>query len=222
MRPVPTPRLRVLIADVAPEDARLRAILHGDDLQFVRTTREMELMIAGEPFDLGVVCLMFDESRMFETVRFMRAHNLRVACIRGNSAAKHQVKIDRYRQTVTEMGADALIDFVAIPNGHAGNDHIRRLLYDCVHPRDLRRRSTAYTRAFTRALDCLGSQERLAGALGVPVESVSQWIAGSAFPPYPAYMRALDIAAGHSASSTTLSVVPGTTIPPRSPGSTLP
>jgi hypothetical protein len=188
-------RLRVLIADVAPEDARLRAILQGDDLQFVRTTREMEEAIKAEPFDLGVVCLMFDESRMFETARYMRGRSLRVACIRGNSASKHHVTIDRYRETVTAMGADALIDFVPIPNGQAGNDHIRRQLYQCVRPLELRRRSTVYTRTFQYAADCLGSRERLAAALAVPTEDVVQWMEGSAFPPYPAYMRALDIIA---------------------------
>jgi hypothetical protein len=222
MRRVTPPRLRVLIADVASEDARLRAILQGDDLRFVRTTREMEQALGAADFDLGIVCMMFDESRMFETLGYMRGRGVPVTCIRGNSASKHNISMERYRQTVDELGANALIDFVTIPHGSAGNDHIRRQLYGCVHPRDLRQRSTVYTRALHHAVACLGSLERLANALGVTAENVAQWLDGSAFPPYPAYMRALDIVADHSASSTTLKVVPGTTIPPRSPGSTLP
>lgn len=218
-------RLRVLIADVAPEDARLRSILNGDDLQFVRTTREIEQVLEGDAFDLGVVCVQFDESRMFETLRYIRDRNARrlpVACIRGNSASKHAFSVEPYRQTLGALGADALIDFTAIPHGSAGNDHIRRLLYECVEPGELRRRSTVYTRTLQRASDCVGGRERLAGLLAVSPEELARWLEGGDFPSYACYMRALDIVADHSASSTTLSVVPSTTIPPREPGSTLP
>jgi hypothetical protein len=225
MRAVQREKLRVLIANVAAEDARLRSILHGDDLQFVRTTRQIEQALEGDPFDLGVVCVQFDESRMFETLRYIQnrnAHRLPVACMRGDSASKRSFSLERYRHTVSELGADALIDFTVVPNGSAGNDLIRRQLYGCVRPGDRRRRSTVYTRALQDAMDYLGSRERLAGALAVTLEDLAQWMEGAAFPPYTVHMRALDIIADHSASSTTRNVVPGTTMPPRAPGSTLP
>src|SRR5688572_9907068 len=106
MRPVAAPRLRILIADVAPEDARLRSILQGDDLAFVRTTRDMEEALKGPSFDLGVVSVQFDESRMFETLRYIQdrdGRRLPMACIRGDSASKHAFSVERYRQTVREL-----------------------------------------------------------------------------------------------------------------------
>jgi len=225
MRAVAAPRLRTLIADVAPEDARLRSILAGDDLQFVRTTHEMEGALKGEPFDLSVVCVQFDESRMFETLDYIRRRSgsrLPVACIRGDSASKHSLSLERYRQTIGALGADALIDFTAVPNGSAGNDLIRRQLYACVPMIQRMRKSTVYTRTLSHAADVLGSRERLARALNATAAEVMQWLTGIGFPPYAAYMRAQDVVADHSASSTTFNVVPGTTIPPREPGSTLP
>ena len=229
MRAVAAPRLRTLIADVAPEDARLRSILAGDDLQFVRTTHDMEEALKGEAFDLSVVCIQFDESRMFETLDYIQKRSggdggrrLPVACIRGDSASKHSQSLEPYRQTIGELGADALIDFTAVPNGSAGNDLIRRQLYACVPMTRRMRKSTVYTRTLSHAADVLGGRERLALALNATAAEVMQWLTGIGFPPYAAYMRAQDVVAGHSASSTTFNVVPGTTIPPREPGSTLP
>jgi hypothetical protein len=193
----PSP-LRVLIGDVAQEDARLRSILHGDELHFVRTGGEMERALDARPFDLGVVCLQFDESRMFEALRYLRERNgarLPVACIRGDSATRQTYNMERYREPLASLGADALIDFRAIPDGSAGNDHIRRLLYGCVPQDERTGKSTVYTRALQSASEKLGGTLGLMGALNVTLGELAAWMRGEDFPPYRVFMAALDVAA---------------------------
>ena len=192
------PPLRVLIGDVAQEDARLRSILQGDELHFVRTGGEMERALDARSFDLGVVCLQFDESRMFETLHYLRGRDgtrLPVACIRGDSATRRSYSMERYREPLNSLGADALIDFRAIPDGSAGNDHIRRILYGCVPNAGRAARSTVYTRALHAASEAVGGTLALVGALGVAPAELGQWMRGEEFPPYRVFMAGLDVAA---------------------------
>ena len=53
----------------------------------------------------------------------------------------------------------------------------------------------AYTRTFRRAIDTLGSAERLARALGASVEEIHAWVTGLAVPPPGAFLAAIDIVA---------------------------
>ena len=191
----------MLIGDVAPEDARLKSILHGDQLHFVRNTRQLEEALdAPPPFDLGIVCLQFDESRMFETLRAIRTRERRlpVACIRGDSAA-HVLNVERYREPVASAGGDALIDLTAVPNGAAGNDHVRRQLYGCIPRGDRMRSTSVYTRTLHAASDVAGGRHQLARFLSAHPDDVDDWMSGADFPPYAAYMAALDVAS-HAAA----------------------
>jgi hypothetical protein len=54
---------------------------------------------------------------------------------------------------------------------------------------------TAYTRTFCRAIQTLGSVERVAQALGVTVADVEAWAAGKGSPPPSAFLKAIDIVA---------------------------
>jgi DNA-binding transcriptional regulator YiaG len=53
----------------------------------------------------------------------------------------------------------------------------------------------AYTRTFRRAIETLGSAERLARALGASVAEIEAWAAGFADPPPGAFLQAIDIVA---------------------------
>jgi hypothetical protein len=54
----------------------------------------------------------------------------------------------------------------------------------------------AYTRTFRRAIETLGTVERLAKALGASVEEIESWVIGAAVPPPGAFLLAIDIVAG--------------------------
>jgi len=54
---------------------------------------------------------------------------------------------------------------------------------------------TAYTRTMRRAIESLGSPERVAQALGVTVSDIEAWAAGHSNPPPSAFLKAIDIVA---------------------------
>jgi hypothetical protein len=60
----------------------------------------------------------------------------------------------------------------------------------------------AYTRTFLRAIETLGTVERLAKALGASVEEVEAWAVGAAAPPPGAFLSAIDIVAGGQRGAT--------------------
>ena len=80
-----SPSLNVLIANIPEGDARLRECLSSQRLRFVHTMREALLAMQDEEFDLVVVGLHFDESRMFELLLHIRslddAHGMPVVCV---------------------------------------------------------------------------------------------------------------------------------------------
>jgi hypothetical protein len=53
----------------------------------------------------------------------------------------------------------------------------------------------AYTRTMRRAIQALGSAERVAQALGVTVSDIEAWAAGQGNPPPSAFLKAIDIVA---------------------------
>ena len=54
-------------------------------------------------------------------------------------------------------------------------------------------KDTAHTRTLRRAVEVVGSPERLAETLGVEPESLEGWLAGEQALPNEVYMRALDV-----------------------------
>jgi len=54
---------------------------------------------------------------------------------------------------------------------------------------------TAQTRTFMRAIETLGSVERLANALGASIAEIEAWAAGRMSPPAGAFLKAIDIVA---------------------------
>jgi len=195
----PTPRLRILIADIAAVDARLQAILAGDALSFARTSGEAQRKLELAPFDLAVVCLRFDESRMFDLLGHIRdtpsLATLPVACVRGDGVHADAPAIERYRRSALAVGASALVDFEALPAGEAGNDSIRRQLYGCIDKGTRMARSSTYTRTLQHACETAGGHQALARLLGVDPADLSRWLRGVEFPPFKVFMAALDIIA---------------------------
>jgi DNA-binding transcriptional regulator YiaG len=54
---------------------------------------------------------------------------------------------------------------------------------------------TTYMRTFRRAIETLGSTEKLAKALGASIGEVEAWAAGHMVPPPGAFLAAIDIVA---------------------------
>jgi hypothetical protein len=200
-------RLRILVADVASMDARIRAIFTGDDLSFVRTASEVEDALGETSFDLAVVCQRFDESKVLPLLQSIAqtrsSKDLPVACIRAPGATRTSSSPDAFEQSVVGLGARAVVDLRSWPSRQRQeDDRVRRVFYGCIDRRTLMRESTAYTRTLQYASDTLGGREKLAGLLGASLHELGQWMSGAELPPVEAYARALDIvAAGPYAQS---------------------
>ena len=64
---------RVLVANVPEMDEKLRDCLPGHDLTFVRTMKEAITELRHDGFQLVVIGLEFDESRMLELLQYVRS-----------------------------------------------------------------------------------------------------------------------------------------------------
>jgi CheY-like chemotaxis protein len=71
---------KILVADTPEADRRLSAVLSGYDLVFVRTLEQAERAIEGTQFDLVLVSVHFDESRMFDFLRHLQASGTHASC----------------------------------------------------------------------------------------------------------------------------------------------
>ncbi|HZS70092.1 MAG TPA: hypothetical protein VFA72_23535 [Burkholderiales bacterium] len=67
--PAPT---RVLVADVPEMDEKITQCLPGHDLTFVRTVYDAIKALRHDGFQLVVIGLEFDESRMLELLQYVR------------------------------------------------------------------------------------------------------------------------------------------------------
>ena len=125
---------RVLVADVPAMDKRYRAILPDAELRFVRSMGEASRSLDVRKFDLLIIGVQFDESRMFELLWLVKARSVTtpVACIRGcqvDSALSSVAGIDT---AVRSLGACDFIDFRDYPDTAEGNPKIRQRLLACL------------------------------------------------------------------------------------------
>jgi hypothetical protein len=64
---------KVLVANVPEMDGKLRECLPGHDLTFVRTMQHALKELRHDGFQLVIIGLEFDESRMLELLQFVRS-----------------------------------------------------------------------------------------------------------------------------------------------------
>jgi PleD family two-component response regulator len=117
----------ILVADHS--DARLSAILAGHELTFVRTLDEAKAVLAVRVFDLIVIGVHFDESRMFDLLRLIRWQERHratpVVCVLTVDFARHAVAGEGLEIAVKALGGTAYVDLKASGDGEA-----RRIIED--------------------------------------------------------------------------------------------
>jgi len=121
---------RILVADVPELDARLALVLQGYDLAFVRTMREAERRLSAGDFELLVIGLNFDDSRMFDLLRHVRtaARNAAVPiiCVRGVSQRASAISSESLKIACNALNASAFIDFSDYPSVPAADTALRQ------------------------------------------------------------------------------------------------
>src|SRR5262245_11502480 len=117
----------VLVADHT--DARLSGILAAHELVFVRTLEEAKSTLTGRNFDLIVIGVHFDESRMFDLLRYVRWQERHratpVICVLSLDFARQPIASEGVEIAVKALGGTAFLDLKALADGEA-----RRLIED--------------------------------------------------------------------------------------------
>jgi len=120
--------VKILVADVPQMDARYTAAFGGWEVSFVRTGAEARKLLAAARHDLVAVGVYFDDSRMFDLVRALRADRkyaaVPILCVRGNTGFM-TVSTDTLETTVKALGADVFLDLVHFADDHAANQALR-------------------------------------------------------------------------------------------------
>ena len=111
----------VLVADTG--DARLSTVLAGYSLAFVSTLDEAKMVLSGRNFDLIVISVHFDESRMFDLLRYVRWQERHratpVICALTLDFARHAIAAEGLEIAVKALGGTAYLDLKAISDGEA-------------------------------------------------------------------------------------------------------
>ena len=115
----------ILVADHS--DARITAMLNGHDLSFVRTLDEAKATLAGRNFDLIVIGVHFDESRMFDLLRHVRWQERHratpVVCVLTAEFSRHAIAAEGLEIAVKALGGTAYVDLKT-----RGDSEVRRIV----------------------------------------------------------------------------------------------
>jgi CheY-like chemotaxis protein len=107
-------KARVLCAAVAELDDKLRDCLPGHEISFVRTMHQAISALRSDGFQLLVIDLNFDESRMFELLQYVRAlpkyQDVPVICVYGDHLNLSDAVIGNIDVAVKALGGMAFLD----------------------------------------------------------------------------------------------------------------
>jgi PleD family two-component response regulator len=111
---MPAPSAKVLIAEVPEMDQRLRECLPGHELTFVRTMDQAIRILRRGWFHLVVIGMHFDESRMFELLRYVRAlpayKDVPILCVQGIDLNLSEAVLKNIDDAVRALGGKAFLD----------------------------------------------------------------------------------------------------------------
>lgn len=116
---------KILVADVPQMDACYAAALHGWEVELVRTLAHARQALGGKRYDAIAIGVYFDDSRMFDLLRVLRAETRNastpVLCVRGRSGLA-TVSAYWIETAVTALGA---AEFLDLADGEGGERTLR-------------------------------------------------------------------------------------------------
>jgi hypothetical protein len=127
-------KARILAACARQAYTRLFAILSDCELALVSTLADADAALKAGGFNLVMIGLHFDESRMFELLHDVRAdakyERVPVVCFRGIIASDGDVDftLEAVQAACKAMGANAFFDLMAFTDDALGNAAIRKLV----------------------------------------------------------------------------------------------
>jgi PleD family two-component response regulator len=124
---------KILVA-VSPDTAERmrRRILEGHQVSVMRTVEEAAHELEAHEFALVVMCVTFDESRMFELLRLVRTFDCNrltpVVCVLGAESRLSDVAVEGLDHAVKAMLANAFMNLQKFPDDGEGNARVRRII----------------------------------------------------------------------------------------------
>ena len=124
----------ILLACVQNGYTRLFAILTGHELTFVTTLADAHTALKAERFNMIMIGVNFDESRMFDLLQHVRADSkysrVPVVCFRGIITPATEVKfaLEEVELACNAMGANTFFDLMAFPDNNLGNAAVRNII----------------------------------------------------------------------------------------------
>jgi PleD family two-component response regulator len=119
---------KILVADVPQMDARYAAAFAGCEIAFVRSLGEAHQALEGRPCDLVAIGVYFDDSQVFDLLRYIRADDehgeVPVVCVRGQPGFT-AVSGRMLEGTVKALAGDAFVDLVHFADEAGGNAALR-------------------------------------------------------------------------------------------------
>jgi PleD family two-component response regulator len=130
---------KILVADVPQLDARLVQVLAGERLYFVRTVDEAIRALHDEDFDLLLISVHFDDSRMFDLLRQVRLDRrnkgIPIVCVREPALGFTAISSHTLEVTCRALDANAFIDLGKM-NHEAERDAVLRATVEQLLPKD--------------------------------------------------------------------------------------
>jgi len=130
-------RKRILVADTPESDRRLSEVLKGHELAFARTLGEAQRLLTQARFDLIVIGVHFDDSRMFDLVRHVRGggqNELPVACVRCQRFVSPALSIEGLEVAARAAACSLFLDLTKYPDDAGGNAEVRKALETLLTP----------------------------------------------------------------------------------------
>ena len=105
---------KVLVADVPDADEKIRECLPGHELVFVRTLGEAIRALRANGYQLVVIGMHFDESRMFELLQYTKAlpayKDVPVICVQCLEMGLAEAVLKNMDDAVKALGGTAFVD----------------------------------------------------------------------------------------------------------------
>ena len=130
-------RKRILVADTPESDRRMTEVLNGHELAFARTLSAAQRLLEQQAFDLVLVGVHFDDSRMFDLVRHIRGGGQAgppVACMRSSRFVSPALSIEGLEIAAQALACNLFVDLTKYPDDARGNAEVRKLLEGLLRP----------------------------------------------------------------------------------------
>jgi DNA-binding response OmpR family regulator len=129
---------KVLVADTPEADRRLSAILSGYDLTFARTLDEARRALERTQFNLVMIGVHFDDSRMFDLLRYLQTipgqAGRCVVCMRSQRFVSTAITIEGLEIAAKTLGCALFLDLTWYADDAQGNGAVRSLLDAMLSP----------------------------------------------------------------------------------------